>query len=90
VLCGHVDGSAIPQTYAEYEEKPCEYRLSSINALLTVQTRISDLFNNPYDQVREPLRVTFQPAAFHRLDMIQRGYFGLWWAVLTPRKTSST
>ncbi len=42
VLCGHVDESEIPQTYAEYEEKPREYRLSSINALLNVHTRVSD------------------------------------------------
>src|ERR1700761_791770 len=38
VLCGHVDESEIPQTYAEYEEKPREYRLSSINALINVKT----------------------------------------------------
>jgi hypothetical protein len=60
VLCGHVDESEIPETYAEYEEKPREYRLSSINALINVQTRISDLFSNPYDQVREQLRVTIE------------------------------
>lgn len=60
VLCGHVDESEIPQTYAEYEENPREYRLSSINALLNVHTRVSDLFSNPYDQVREQLRVTIE------------------------------
>ena len=31
-----------------------------------------------------------RPDALRRLDLIQRGYFGLWWAVLAPRKTSST
>jgi hypothetical protein len=60
VLCGHVDDSEIPETYAQYEEAPREYRLSSINALVNVQTRISDLFNKPYDQVREQLRVTIE------------------------------
>jgi hypothetical protein len=60
VLCGHVDESVIPGTYAEYEETPREYRLSSINALLNVDTRIGDLFSNPYDQVREQLRVTIE------------------------------
>ncbi len=60
VLCGHVDESVIPSTYAEYEETPREYRLSSINALLNVDTRIGDLFSNPYDQVREQLRVTIE------------------------------
>jgi hypothetical protein len=31
--------------------------LSSINAIVNVQTRIGDIFSNPYDQVREQLRV---------------------------------
>ncbi len=60
VLCGHVDDSEIPQTYAEYEEQPREYILSTINALVNVQTRVGDLFSKPYDQVREQLRVTIE------------------------------
>jgi len=60
VLCGHNDDSTIPGTYADYEEAPREYRLSSINAVVNVQTRIGDLFSNPYDQVREQLRVVIE------------------------------
>ena len=60
ILCGHNDDSPIPSTYAEYEENPREYRLSSINAVVNIQTRIGDLFSNPYDQVREQLRVVIE------------------------------
>jgi hypothetical protein len=60
VLCGHDDESPIPSTYAEYEEAPREYRLSSINAVVNLQTRVADLFSNPYDQVREQLRVVVE------------------------------
>jgi Phage capsid-like protein len=60
VLCGHADESPIQGTYADYEEAPREYRLSSINAVVNVQTRIGDLFSNPYDQVREQLRVVIE------------------------------
>lgn len=60
VVCSHTAESVIPGTYAQYEETPREYRLSSINAVLNVDTRISDLFNKPYDQVREQLRVTIE------------------------------
>jgi hypothetical protein len=60
VLCGHADESPIPSTYADYEDAPREYRLSSINAVVNVQTRIGDLFSNPYDQVREQLRVVIE------------------------------
>jgi hypothetical protein len=60
VVCGRSDDSEIPETYAQYEEEPREYILSSINALVNVQTRTSDLFSNPYDQVREQLRITIE------------------------------
>jgi len=60
VLCGHVDESVIPGTFAQYEETPREYRLSSINAIVNVHTRIGDIYSNPYDQVREQLRVTIE------------------------------
>ena len=60
VTCGHVDESALPATHAEYEEHPREYRLSSINAVINIQTRVADIFSNPYDQTREQLRVTIE------------------------------
>ena len=60
VLCSRQPEAIIPGTYAEYEESPREYRLSSINAYLNVDTRVADIFSNPYDQVREQLRVTIE------------------------------
>lgn len=60
VLCSHTDESVIPGTYAEYEENPREYVLSSINAIVNIDTRVGDLFSKPYDQVREQLRVTIE------------------------------
>ena len=55
--CGHEDESTLASTYVEYQDEPREYRLSSINAVLNVHTRVSDLLSNPYDQVREQLRL---------------------------------
>ena len=60
VVCSHTDESLIPGTFAQYEEAPREYVLSSINAIVNIDTRIGDLFNKPYDQVREQLRVTIE------------------------------
>jgi hypothetical protein len=60
VVCSHTDESLIPGTYAEYEETPREYVLSSINAIVNIDTRVGDLFSKPYDQVREQLRVTIE------------------------------
>jgi hypothetical protein len=58
--CDHADESTLASTYVEYLEEPREYRLSSINAVLNVHTRVSDLLSNPYDQVREQLRLLIE------------------------------
>ena len=58
--CGHEDESTLASTFVDYEEEPREYRLSSINAVLNVHTRVSDLLSNPYDQVREQLRLLIE------------------------------
>jgi len=59
-ICAHEDESPIVSTFVDYQEKPREYRLSSINAVLKVHTRVSDLLSNPYDQVREQLRLLIE------------------------------
>jgi hypothetical protein len=59
-LCAHEDESPLPTTFADYQDTPREYRLSSINAVLNVHTRVSDLLSNPYDQVREQLRILIE------------------------------
>ncbi len=56
-VCAHEDESPLVSTFVDYQDKPREYRLSSINAVLNVHTGVSDLLSNPYDQVREQLRL---------------------------------
>jgi hypothetical protein len=58
--CGHEDESTLASTFVDYEEKPREYRLSSINAVLNVHTRVSDLLSSPFDQTREQLRLLIE------------------------------
>jgi hypothetical protein len=60
VTCGQVEESELARTYIEYEEKPREYRLSSINAILNVHTRVADTLSSPFDQTREQLRVLIE------------------------------
>jgi hypothetical protein len=59
-ICAHEDESPVVSTFVDYQDKPREYRLSSINAVLNVHARVSDLLNNPYDQVREQLRLLIE------------------------------
>jgi hypothetical protein len=60
IVCDQKDEQSIPETFVDYEEKPREYTLNSISAVVDVQTRISDLFSNPFDQIREQIRLTVE------------------------------
>jgi len=60
VVCDQKEEHSIPESFANYQEKPREYTLNSISAVLDVQTKVSDLFSNPYDQIREQLRLTIE------------------------------
>jgi hypothetical protein len=60
VICGSRGEDSLPDTFVNYEEQPREYTLNSISAVLDVQTRVSDLFSNPFDQIREQLRLTIE------------------------------
>ena len=60
VLCDQKDEHDVPASFVNYEEKPREYTLSSITTVLDVQTRISDLFSSPFDQIKEQLRLTIE------------------------------
>jgi len=60
VVCDQKEEQAIPESFVNYEEKPREYTLNSISAVVDVQTKVSDLYSNPYDQVGEQLRLTIE------------------------------
>ena len=60
ITCDQFEETPLPETYVEYQEKPKEYRLSAINGVLNVHTRVSDLFSKPYDQIREQLRLLIE------------------------------
>jgi hypothetical protein len=60
VVCDQQDEQVIPESFVNYEEKPREYTLNSISAVVDVQTKVSDLYSNPFDQVKEQLRLTIE------------------------------
>jgi hypothetical protein len=57
IECGADDADQIPRALINYEENPREYSLCTVTSTIEVQTRISDLFRSPMDQVREQLGV---------------------------------
>lgn len=60
IECSPNDGDELPVAGVDYEEHPREYTLSTVTTTVQVQTRISDLYRSPMDQVREQLGVLIE------------------------------
>jgi hypothetical protein len=60
IECSPSDSDDIPTAFVDYEEHPREYTLSTVTTTIEVQTRISDLYRSPMDQVREQLGVLIE------------------------------
>ena len=55
VKCSPEVGEELPVGFSDYETQPREYVLTSVTTTIQVDTRISDLFRSPMDQVKEQL-----------------------------------
>ncbi|HEY3594200.1 MAG TPA: family 2A encapsulin nanocompartment shell protein [Polyangiaceae bacterium] len=60
IECSPSDSDDLPGAFVDYEEQPREYTLSTVTTTIDVQTRISDLYRSPMDQVREQLGVLIE------------------------------
>jgi hypothetical protein len=57
IQCSPSDGDILPRAGVDYDPQPREYTLSTVTTTVEIQTRISDLYRSPMDQVREQLGV---------------------------------
>lgn len=60
VTCDSKGEGELQKTFVDYETKPREYYLHACTTILDVHTRVSDLYSNPFDQVKEQLRLTIE------------------------------
>jgi len=60
VECSGRDERVLPQTYVDYDEAPREIMLSSVNTVVDIHTRVSDLYSVPHNQLGEQLRLTIE------------------------------
>lgn len=60
VVCEPKEEASLPSSFVNYEEKPREYTLNSISSIVQISTKVSDLYSNPFDQIREQLRLTIE------------------------------
>jgi len=57
---GHAGEPALPGAFADYDPAPREYELSVAQTVLKVHTRVSDLYNQPMNQLEQQLRLTIE------------------------------
>ncbi|MCY3412139.1 MAG: cyclic nucleotide-binding domain-containing protein [Candidatus Heimdallarchaeota archaeon] len=57
---GHMGVEELPLTYIDYIEEPVEIPMNVIQTVLKVHTRVSDLYNNPINQLQMQLQTTMQ------------------------------
>jgi Phage capsid-like protein len=60
VECSPTTNQDLPETFVDYEEAPREYTLNAVTTVLDIQTRVSDLYSSPIDQVQEQLRLLIE------------------------------
>lgn len=60
VECSPRGDAELPETYVDYEKQPQELWLNAVSTVLDVQTRVSDLYSKPIDQIQEQLRLLIE------------------------------
>ncbi len=68
----------LQRTFVDYDDNPRQYPLSVMQSVIRLHTRVTDLYNNVYDQLREQLRLTFEGMKERQeAEIINDSEFGL-------------
>jgi CRP-like cAMP-binding protein len=78
LVSGFAENVEIPETFVDYSDHPREYSLSAVQTVVRVHTRVSDLYNGPYDQLQEQMRLTIEGIKERQeWDLVNSKKFGL-------------
>lgn len=78
LVSGHDEDQIIPETYIDYEEFPREYSLNTLQTVVRVHTRVSDLYNDPYNQLEQQIRLSIESIKERQeWELINNRKFGL-------------
>ena len=78
LVSGFAENVEIPETFVDYSANPREYSLSAVQTVVRVHTRVSDLYNGPYDQLEEQMRLTIEGIKERQeWELINNNKFGL-------------
>jgi hypothetical protein len=90
VECSPTDTTELPESFIDYETEPREFTLSALTTVLDVQTRVSDLYRSPHDQIREQLRLTIEKVKERQEgELINNKEYGLISQVVPSQKITS-
>lgn len=90
LVSGLAENVIIPETFVDYSESPREYSLSAVQTVVRVHTRVSDLYNNPYNQLEEQLRLTIEGIKERQeWELINNKNFGLLHSVHPSHRISA-
>jgi CRP-like cAMP-binding protein len=78
LVSGFAENVEIPETFVDYSATPREYSLSAVQTVVRVHTRVSDLYNDPHDQLEEQMRLTVEGIKERQeWELINNHKFGL-------------
>jgi hypothetical protein len=78
LVSGFAEDIEIPETFIDYSAKPREYSLNAVQTVVRVHTRVSDLYNDPYNQLEEQMRLTIEGMKERQeWELINNREFGL-------------
>ena len=90
IECGVTPIDTLPLAAIDYEEHPREYTLCTISSTIEVQTRMSDLYRSPMDQVKEQLGVLIEMMKERQEhELINNDNYGLLHAAHPSMKTTA-
>ncbi len=90
IECSPSDSADLPSALVDYEDQPREYTLRTVTTTIDVQTRISDLYRSPMDQVREQLSVLIEMMKERQeRELINNANYGLLNSVAPSMRVST-
>ncbi|MBS1230156.1 MAG: srpI [Proteobacteria bacterium] len=90
VGCSPQNNEDLPETFVDYEAAPREYSLNAVTTVLDVQTRVSDLYSHPIDQIQEQLRLLIEKVKEKQeFELVNNAEYGLLTNIAESQKIST-
>jgi len=90
VGCSPQNNEDLPETFVDYEAHPREYSLNAVTTVLDVQTRVSDLYSHPIDQIQEQLRLLIEKVKEKQeYELVNNAEYGLLTNIAPSQKIST-